>query len=132
MPPLPSRPLFHRHCPIEGIEPAWRRELAASFGSDQLRLSIDTGHAPYAHGASGLPPVDCFVRTAGAMLTHVPLQDADGFADRYWLPGRETVNGPAVFRAIGALPQHLYPVVELRDPADIPAAMNYLTREGLA
>lgn len=117
---------------IEDIAPAFRRELAQSFGSDAVRLSIDTGHAHYAHCATGAPPVDYFVTDAGAMLAHVHLQDADGFADRHWPPGRGTVNWHAVFRAIAALPVEPHLVLELRDAADIPAAMAYLEREGLA
>lgn len=117
---------------IEDIEPGWRRELAASFGSDTVRLSIDTGHAHYAHVATGAPPVDYFVTDAGLMLAHVHLQDADGFADRHWPPGRGTVNWHAVFRAIAALPQRPHLVLELRESSDIPAAMAYLEREGLA
>jgi len=117
---------------IEDIDPAWRRDLAASFGSDHVRLSIDTGHAHYAHAATGAPPVDFFVTDAGAMLSHVHLQDADGFADRHWPPGRGTVNWHAVFCAIAALPQTPHLVLELRHSADIPAAMAYLEREGLA
>ena len=117
---------------IEDIAPAFRRDLAASFASDAVRLSIDTGHAHYAHHATGAPPVDYFVTDAGAMLAHVHLQDADGFADRHWPPGRGTVNWHAVFRAVAALPERPHMVLELRDAADIPAAMAYLEREGLA
>ncbi len=117
---------------IEDIEPGYRRDLAQSFASDAVRLSIDTGHAHYAHHATGAPPVDYFVTDAGPMLAHVHLQDADGFADRHWPPGRGTVNWHAVFHAIAALPQRPHLVLELRDPADIPAALAYLEREGLA
>lgn len=117
---------------IEDIAPSWRRELAASFGSDAVRVSIDTGHAHYAHATTGAPPVDFFVTDAGPMLSHVHLQDADGFADRHWPPGRGTVNWHAVFRAIATLPQRPHLVLELRHAADIPAAMGYLEREGLA
>lgn len=116
---------------IEDIAPGFRRELATRFASDAVRLSIDTGHAHYAHCATGAPPVDYFVTDAGAMLAHVHLQDADGFADRHWPPGRGTVNWHAVCRAIAALPQRPHLVLELRDAADIPAAMAYLDREGL-
>lgn len=117
---------------IEDIAPGYRRDLAQSFASDAVRLSIDTGHAHYAHCATGAPPVDYFVTDAGPLLAHVHLQDADGFADRHWPPGRGTVNWHAVFRAIAALPQRPHLVLELRDAADIPAAMAYLEREGLA
>lgn len=116
---------------IEDIDPSWRRDLAQRFGSDHVRLSIDTGHAHYAHGATGAPPVDYFVTDAGPLLSHVHLQDADGFADRHWPPGRGKVNWHAVFRAIAALPQRPHLVLELRYASDIPAAMAYLDREGL-
>ena len=117
---------------IEDIDPGFRRALAARFASDAVRLSIDTGHAHYAHHATGAPPVDYFVTDAGAWLAHVHLQDADGFADRHWPPGRGTVNWHAVFHAIAALPQRPHLVLELREASDIPAAMAYLQREGLA
>ncbi len=117
---------------IEDIDPSWRRALATSFGSDAVRLSIDTGHAHYAHGTTGAPPVDYFVTDAGEMLSHVHLQDADGFADRHWPPGRGTVNWHAVFRALAALPQRPHLVLELRDAGDIPAAIAYLEGAGLA
>ncbi|GAA5066735.1 sugar phosphate isomerase/epimerase [Roseibacterium beibuensis] len=117
---------------IEDIDPGFRRDLATSFGSDAVKLSIDTGHAHYAHGATGAPPVDYFIADAGPLLAHVHLQDADGFADRHWAPGRGTVNWHAVFAAIAALPQRPHLVLELREAADIPAAMAYLQGQGLA
>ena len=117
---------------IEDIDPSWRRDLVASFGSDAVRLSVDTGHAHYAHSATAAPPVDYFVTDAGALLAHVHLQDADGYADRHWPPGRGTVNWHAVFRAIAALPQRPHMVLELADPSTIPAGLEFLHREGLA
>jgi len=117
---------------IEDIRPGDRLELAQSFGSENVKLSIDTGHAHYAHGSTGAPPVDYFVTQAGAELAHVHLQDADGYADRHWAPGRGTINWHAVFGALAALPVRPHLVLELRRSADIPAAMDYLTREGLA
>jgi sugar phosphate isomerase/epimerase len=117
---------------IEDIDPAQRRILAQSLDSDAVRLSIDTGHAHYAHHATGAPPVDYFIHDAGAMLAHIHLQDADGFADRHWPPGRGTIQWHAVFAAIASLPQRPHLVLELRDSADIPAAMAWLEREGLA
>lgn len=116
---------------IEDIDPRDRHDLARAFGSDAVKLSLDTGHAQYAHGATGAPPVDYFVTEAGADLAHVHLQDADGYADRHWAPGRGTINWHAVFAALAALPVRPHLVLELRHPADIPAAMDYLTREGL-
>ena len=117
---------------IEDIAPGDRAELASSFGSEAVKLSIDTGHAHYAHHATGAPPVDFFVTQAGAMLDHVHLQDADGHADRHWAPGEGTIRWHQVFRALAALPVRPHLVLELRRAADIPAAMAYLEREGLA
>ena len=117
---------------IEDIAPGDRLELAQSFGSDAVKLSLDTGHAHYAHGSIGAPPVDYFVTQAGAMLDHVHLQDADGYADRHWAPGQGTINWHQVFRALAALPVKPHLVLELRHSADIPAAMAYLEGEGLA
>lgn len=122
---------------IEDVDPRDRRELVDSFASPNVRLSIDTGHAHYAHGVTGAPPVDYFVADAGTQLAHVHLQDADGVADRHWAPGQGSIQWHAVFRALANLPHigtdsapHL--VLELRHAADIPAAMSYLEREGLA
>jgi len=64
---------------IEDIEPADRARLCAALDWQALALSVDTGHAHYAHGSTGGPPVDYFIRDAGTKLAHVHLQDADGF-----------------------------------------------------
>ena len=85
---------------IEDRDPVDRKDLAESFSSPNVKLSIDTGHAHYAHGRTGAPPVDYYVRDAGEMLAHVHLQEADGYADRHWAPGRGTINWHAVFGAL--------------------------------
>ena len=116
---------------IEDVDPMDRLRLAESFNSEAVRLSIDTGHAHYAHHSGKAPPVDYFVRTAGKWLHHIHLQDADGFADRHWGLGRGTVNWPAVFEALaqtGATP-HL--VLELKDAAEIPSSMQHLAALGV-
>jgi len=117
-----------RKCKIAAVQelkgPVVRR-------SKTMALSIDTGHAHYANDATGAHPVDCFVTLAGADLAHVHLQDADGSADRHWAPERGTVNWHAVFGAIAALPVQPHLVLELRHAADLPAAMDCLTGEGL-
>ena len=116
---------------IEDIVPADRRELAESLGA-AAKVSIDTGHAHYAHRATGAPPVDYFVRDAGDMLAHVHLQDADGFADRHWAPGRGNIEWHGVFAALADLPERPRLVLELRNHRDIPAGFAWLEREGLA
>ena len=109
-----------------------RVRLAESFDSPAVRVSIDTGHAHLAHGSQDAPPVDYFVSAAGEMLSHVHLQDADGYADRHWAIGEGTICWHQVFRAIAALETSPRLVLELKDPRGIPASMAYLTGAGLA
>ena len=41
---------------IEDKDPMDRVTLARSFGSPAVKVSVDTGHANYAHGSTGAPP----------------------------------------------------------------------------
>jgi sugar phosphate isomerase/epimerase len=116
----------------DDISPMDRLDLAKSFASAAVKVSIDTGHAHNSHCAQGAVPVDYFIVAAGEWLDHVHLQDTDGFADRHWAPGRGTINWGSVFAALAASPADPHLVLELRDRADIPDAMTYLEREGLA
>lgn len=116
---------------IEDINPADRKALCESFGSAALRVSIDTGHAQYAHGSNGAPPVDYYVKSAGDMLAHVHLQDADGHADRHWQIGQGNILWPSVFAAIADLTVAPRLILELEDKAGIPASMAYLEAKGL-
>lgn len=117
---------------IEDVDPYARVELARSFDSERVKVSIDTGHAAFAHGSTGAPPVVDFVQAAGGDLAHVHLQDADGWADRHWAIGEGTIPWPAIFRALGATRSNPRIVLELRDKAGIPASFDYLRRRGLA
>lgn len=116
---------------IEDVEPRDRLTLAQSFDSAAVRLSIDTGHAQYAHITNGAPPVDYFVNSAGDMLHHIHLQDADGYADRHWALGEGNIRWQAVFRALEALDSAPRLILELRDKAGIPASMEYLASKAL-
>lgn len=116
---------------IMDVDPADRRGLVDSFNSSSVKLSVDTGHAHYAHGSTGAPPVDYFIQDAGAALEHVHLQDADGYADRHWAIGEGNILWPSVFRAISKLEQKPRLVLELRDKNDIPASMKFITENGL-
>lgn len=116
---------------IEDIDPKDRQRLVETFNSPALKLSIDTGHAQYAHRRTGAPPVDYFVSAAGAMLDHIHLQDVDGYADRHWAVGEGTILWTSVFRAIAELPVKPRLILELRDKAGISASMEYLSRMGL-
>ncbi|MDR3472546.1 MAG: sugar phosphate isomerase/epimerase [Devosia sp.] len=117
---------------IEDKDPAARLGLAQAFNSAAVAISIDTGHAHYAHGSTGAPPVDYFVHAAGPMLAHIHLQDADGYADRHWPPGEGTILWHTVFSAVertGANPRLL---LELKDRSRIQEAAGWLTAQGLA
>jgi sugar phosphate isomerase/epimerase len=120
---------------IENIEdkaPLDRRALAESFDSPAVRLSIDTGHAHYAHGATGGPPVDYYVLAAAGMLEHVHIQDADGYADRHWRPGVGTIRWAAVFEALARIGGNPRLVLEMRDKADVLPGAAWLKEQGLA
>ncbi|MCX2725457.1 sugar phosphate isomerase/epimerase family protein [Roseibium salinum] len=117
---------------IEDKDPHARVELARSFGSDAVKVSIDTGHAYYAHGSTGAPPVDYYVKAAGNSLRHVHLQDADGYADRHWALGEGTINWHAVFGALGKLDSNPRLIVELRDHSGLATSIANMAALGLA
>lgn len=116
---------------IEDNDPFIRVRLAESFASPAIAVSIDTGHAHYAHGVTGAPPVDYYVHAAGEHLRHVHLQDADGYADRHWEIGKGTIRWDSVFAAFAALPQSPRLLLELNDVSRIPASMAFLEAAGL-
>jgi sugar phosphate isomerase/epimerase len=116
---------------IEDKDPHARVALVTSFNSPAVRVSIDTGHAHYAHGSTGAPPVDYYVEAAGNLLTHVHIQDADGYADRHWLPGEGTVNWKAVFRAFSTLTSQPRLIIEVKDKANLRAGAKHLEDLGL-
>lgn len=117
---------------IEDIDPHIRVGLARSFGSDHVRVSIDTGHAHYSHVTNGAPPVDYFVKAAGEILSHIHLQDADGYADRHWAPGEGTILWRSVFAAVARLDADPRLILELRDKEKLVAATRYLEGLGVA
>ncbi|MCR8549191.1 sugar phosphate isomerase/epimerase [Salipiger sp. P9] len=117
---------------IEDKDADIRCDLARSFDSPAVKVSIDTGHAHYAHGTTGAHPVDFFVHRAGDLLEHIHLQDADGHADRHWAIGKGTVNWHAVFAALARLNSKPRLIMELRDKSGILPSAAYLEELGLA
>jgi sugar phosphate isomerase/epimerase len=117
---------------IEDKDPMDRVILARSFASEAMKVSLDTGHAMYAHASTGAPPVDYYVTAAGEMLDHVHIQDADGYADRHWVPGEGAVNFRAVFAALARLPVRPRLNIEIRDKGRIREAARVLEEAGLA
>jgi sugar phosphate isomerase/epimerase len=116
---------------IEDKNPFDRVQLARALGP-AVKASIDTGHAHYAHGSTGAPPVDHYVIAAGEMLAHVHLQDADGYGDRHWAPGEGTILWPAVFRALSRIGSRPRLILELKDHGQIVAGAERLASLGLA
>lgn len=116
----------------EDVDPAERVALAASFGSAAVAVSLDTGHAQYAHRATGAPPVDAFVRAAGARLAHVHVQDADGWGDRHWPIGQGNIPWAAVFAALAGLAVMPRLILELGDVRGVFASARWLEAQGLA
>lgn len=117
---------------IEDKDPHDRVALARSFESRAVRVSIDVGHAHYAHHSTGAPPVDYYVRAAGEMLAHVHVQDADGHADRHWLPGEGTIRWPSVFKAFADWCETPRLLVEVKDQANLMKGVDHLVGLGLA
>ncbi|EDP62551.1 hypothetical protein BAL199_13448 [alpha proteobacterium BAL199] len=116
---------------IEDKDPHDRVFLAESFGTPAVRVSLDTGHAHYAHGSTGAPPVDRYVTAAGNRLAHIHLQDADGYADRHWAPGDGTVRWPSIFDAVAKLTSVPRLILELRDHGQIRRGAQHLIDLGL-
>lgn len=116
---------------IKDSEPALRRAVVEAADSAALRLSVDTGHAEWAHVSAGGPPVDRFISDAGELLGHVHLQDADGYADRHWVLGEGSIDFPAVFAALGVLKGTPHLIVEINDFSRVPESVAYLERLGL-
>lgn len=120
---------------IEDTDPADRMALIEAAASPALRLSVDTGHAHWAHTACGAPPADRFIQAAGAMLDHIHLQDTDGHADRHWPLGEGNISWHGVFRAInetrraGANPRL---IIEINEFEKVRQAAEHLVRLGVA
>jgi sugar phosphate isomerase/epimerase len=117
---------------IEDKDPDIRVALADSFDSPSVAVSIDTGHAYYAHGSTGAPPVDYYVHAAGNRLQHVHLQDADGYADRHWSLGEGTIQWRSIFAALARLESNPRLIIEIKDKSKIPASATYIASLGVA
>jgi len=117
---------------IEDKDPMDRITLARAFDSAAVKVSLDTGHAYYAHRATGGFPVDYHVRLAGQDIAHIHLQDADGFADRHWRLGQGGVPWASVFAAIRETGTNPRLIIEMRKTKDILPSARWLADQGLA
>ncbi|MDQ2091663.1 sugar phosphate isomerase/epimerase family protein [Marimonas arenosa] len=116
---------------IKDTDPALRRKVVEAADTLALRLSVDTGHAEWAHVSAGAPPVDRFIQDAGELLSHVHLQDADGYADRHWVLGEGSTNFHSIFMALADLDVKPHLIVEINDFSRVPESVAYLKRLGL-
>ncbi len=105
--------------------------LIRSFESENVRLSIDIGHA-YIKQLDGGPTPDQWVREGGDLLAHMHLQDTDGHIDRHWQPGVGAINWFALFEAIGTLAHQPRLLLEIRPKEAIQDAARWLAAQGLA
>ena len=117
---------------IEDRDPEARVRLAEHFDSPAVRVSIDTGHAAWAHGICGAPAVDRYVRAAGNMLTHMHLQDTDHFADRHWAIGDGHLPWGAIFAELGKLSSNPRLIIEIKDRTAVQRSAAWLAERGLA
>ena len=117
---------------IEDKDPSDRLALAEAMGWKALAISIDTGHAHYAHVTTGAPPVDFYVRAAGERLHHVHLQDNEGYADRHWQIGHGTIRWEGVFASLGQIGSNPRLILELRDKRGVIPSARWLAERGLA
>jgi len=117
---------------IKDTDPGHRAAVVDAAASTALKLSVDTGHAYWAHVSCAAPPVDRFISDAGARLTHVHLQDADGYADRHWVLGEGTIPFAPIFMSLGRLTSNPRLIVEINDFSRVRDAVAHLEALGLA
>ncbi len=116
---------------IKDVDPAHRGAVVEAAASPALKLSVDTGHANWAHAMAGAPPPDRFVAAAGDALGHVHLQDTDGYADRHWVLGEGNIPWPAVFAALQPIKSAPHLIVEINEFGRVPEAVAHLQALGL-
>jgi sugar phosphate isomerase/epimerase len=117
---------------IEDRDPGARAALAQAFGAAHVRLSVDTGHANYAHHATGAPTPAAFIAAAGDSLGHVHLQDTDGFADHHWHPGEGNIAWAELFAALRPLSGRPRLIIEVNDLPGLRRGADHLIGLGLA
>lgn len=117
---------------IKDTDPAHRAAVVETVASPALKLSVDVGHAFWAHESCGAPPVDRFISAAGEALSHVHLQDADGYADRHWVLGEGTIPFAPIFSEIARLGSNPRLIVEINDFSRVRDSAAHLERLGLA
>jgi len=116
---------------IKDISPLERAAVVDAAASPALRLSVDTGHAHWAHTVCGAPSAAEFVAAAGESLAHVHLQDTDGLADRHWVLGEGNIDFAAIFSALGELDSKPHLIIEINEFGRVQEAPAHLVALGL-
>ncbi|GKY88293.1 sugar phosphate isomerase/epimerase family protein [Sinisalibacter aestuarii] len=116
---------------IRDVDPAHRAALIEAADSPALKLSVDVGHAYWAHVSEGAPAVDRYISSAGEALGHVHLQDADGYADRHWCLGEGTIPFAPVFAALAGIGNNPRLIVEINEFGRVQEAVAHLRALGL-
>jgi len=116
---------------IKDILPSERAAVIAAADSPALRLSVDTGHAHWAHTVCGAPSAAEFVVQAGEMLGHIHLQDTDGLADRHWVLGEGNIDFAAIFEALDAIETRPHLIIEINEFGRVQEAAAHLVALGL-
>lgn len=116
---------------IKDVDPAHRAAVIEAADSPALKLSVDVGHAFWAHGSAGAPPVDRYISAAGDNLAHVHLQDADGYADRHWCLGEGTIAFAPIFAALGEIRSNPRLIVEINEFNRVIESVAHLEKLGL-
>ncbi len=117
---------------IQDVNPEDRKAVIEAADTQALRLSVDTGHANWAHTMCGAPAVDRYISSAGDLLAHVHLQDTDGYADRHWVLGEGTIPFAPIFAQLARIHSNPRLIVEINEFARVPECVAYLERLGLA
>ncbi len=117
---------------IKDLDPGERGAVVAAADTPALKLSVDTGHAHWAHRSCGAPPVTDFIEAAGVDLAHVHLQGADGLADRHWPLYEGDTDWHAVFASLARVKSSPRLIVEINDFSCIQESVAHLAALGLA
>ena len=117
---------------IKDLAPTDRAAVVRAAASPALKLSVDVGHAHWAHHVCAAPSAAEFIAAAGDNLTHVHLQDTDGLADRHWVLGEGNIPFPEIFARLSRIRSDPHLIIEINDFARVQDACAHLESLGLA
>ena len=117
---------------IKDLAPTDRASVTMAAASPALKLSVDVGHAHWAHHVCGAPSAAEFITAAAEDLAHVHLQDTDGLADRHWVPGKGNIPFADVFAGLGQIRSNPHLIIEINDFSRVQEGCAHLESLGLA